>query len=54
MCKRHGDSFQNLRTGRCVVCTSRHYVPVMPQPQAVEQEKKDSDETKEVRYADWH
>jgi hypothetical protein len=27
MCAAHGNAFETIRTRRCVICTSRHYVP---------------------------
>ena len=53
MCRQHGDTYINLKTGRCVLCGSRHYVRRMPRPvpQGVQQgvEATERSEMKEVR-----
>ena len=48
MCRQHGHHYIDLKTGRCVICSSRHYVrmPTRSEPQPkpdVRQETADAD-----------
>jgi hypothetical protein len=42
MCQQHDDNYIDLRTGRCIICSSRHCVPRLVAP------KKSSQETQET------